>query len=202
MEFRLIYRGKLLAASAGDSRAAEKHRIRRYLNPQLRTLWQVQEPLATWLNLKVAGVPPGRFTIAEAMTQKYVSSGHRFLPLITKELCLSCSLDVLFLRRDEPGDLIKSGGDIDNRVKCLFDALRMPKSESEVHGFRPEEGEDPLFVLLEDDSLINSVSVTTDRLLMPPADDEYINDVHLVIGVRLKVLRFTGFGSGNGGFLG
>jgi hypothetical protein len=57
-----------------------------------------------------------------------------FLPLINEATGVGCSLDILFLRRDPPGALIRSGGDIDNRVKVLFDALRMPRNDKEVHG--------------------------------------------------------------------
>jgi hypothetical protein len=35
-------------------------------------------------------------------------------------------LNILFLRADIPGKVVQSG-DIDNRLKTLFDALRMPQ---------------------------------------------------------------------------
>ena len=109
------------------------------------------------------------------------------LPLITERLALACSLDILFLRRDEPGKIIQSGGDIDNRIKVLFDALRIPRDCNEVAGFSPDADEDPLYCLLEDDTLINEVRVNTDRLLLPMEDGESENDVMLVIHVRTIV---------------
>jgi len=76
--------------------------------------------------------------------------------------------------------LVSSGGDIDNRIKVLFDGLRVPKYDSELKNLAPEEGENPLFCLLEDDdSLITSIKITTDRLLTPIADEEAIHDVAL-----------------------
>jgi hypothetical protein len=82
---------------------------------------------------------------------------------------LACSLDILFLRRDSPGNLVRSGGDIDNRINTLFDALRRPENGEEVAGFPPGPNEDPFFCLMETDSLVTEVSVITDRLLLPQA---------------------------------
>jgi hypothetical protein len=61
------------------------------------------------------------------------------------------SLDILFLRRDQH-PLIKAGGDIDNWLKTLFAALRVPETTAGLAGV-PGEGEDPFFVLLQDDAL-------------------------------------------------
>jgi len=55
--------------------------------------------------------------------------------------------------------------------------------------------------LLEDDSQITKVSVTTDRLLTPPSEGEHVNDVHLIIGVKIHVLNVY-YGYGNISFLG
>ena len=112
--------------------------------------------------------------------------GFRFVPLVRKNGGVSCSIDILFLRRDNPGSIVRSGGDIDNRVKVLFDALRIVDNCSELPaGTVPAEGEDPFFCLLEDDALITEVSVTTDRLLAPLEGTESINDVQLIIRVKL-----------------
>jgi hypothetical protein len=77
---------------------------------------------------------------------------------------LGCALDTLFLRFDQPpGEILRGGGDIDNRIKTLFDALQMP---SWCEGVDPPGGSDDLlFCRLEDDSLVTEVKITTDRLL-------------------------------------
>jgi hypothetical protein len=59
----------------------------------------------------------------------------------------------------------------------------MPQVSSEMPE-GPEPGEDPFFCLLEDDSLITEVTVTTDRLIVPLGADERVNDVLLVISVK------------------
>ena len=174
------------------------------IHKQLKELWKVQPFLSSLANSNVSepGAPVGTYAkFTEATANKYARSGYRFVPLISQELSLTASLDILFLRRDHPGNLITSGGDIDNRIKTLFDALRMPHNNSEIPKKLPvEPDEDPFYVLLEDDSQITKVSVSTDRLLTPAVDGEHIHDVHLVIGVTVNVIRVRALG-GNLGFL-
>src|ERR1700687_822862 len=105
----------------------------------------------------------------------------------------ACSLDILFLRRDGPGSLVRSGGDIDNRLKVLFDALRMPQTPDEVCGDTLGPDEDPFFCLLEDDKLISKAQVDTNWLLTPPGAGEKIHDVHLIIGVKTVVVGSNKF---------
>jgi len=59
-----------------------------------------------------------------------------------------------------------SGGDIDNRLKTLFHALKVSSEPTALPiGATPQLDETPFFVLLEDDSLITRISVDVDRLL-------------------------------------
>jgi hypothetical protein len=90
------------------------------------------------------------------------------------------------MRKEEPGSLILQGGDIDNRLKTLFDGLRVP-SEAEVKAAKPEM--QPFYCLLEQDSLITGVKVRTDRLLTAPGGDAH--EVHLIIEVTVRVLRMS-----------
>lgn len=61
----------------------------------------------------------------------------------------------------------------------------MPADVKELGGLPIESDEDPFYCLLEDDKLITSISVTTDRLILPLAGPEHTNHVMLVIHVRL-----------------
>lgn len=86
--------------------------------------------------------------------------------------------------------LVHSGGDLDNRLKVLFDALRVPTA-GEVAGFEKAADEEPYFYcLMEDDALITDVAVTTDTLLSS-YETGHENDVHLVIKVRVKPTEFS-----------
>jgi len=119
----------------------------------------------------------------EVFASEFEENGYRFLPLVTRRLSLICRLNILMLRQGEPGGVI-SAGDLDNRVKTLFDALRKPKGKSELGGEAPVEGEDPFFCLLEDDSLSTHTIVETDTLLEPV--EGLVSDVRVVIGVTVR----------------
>jgi hypothetical protein len=101
----------------------------------------------------------------------------------------------LFLRPAAAGDLFKDGGDIDNRIKTLLDALRIPKKEELPDDWVPTDTEKPFHCLLEDDKLLSRFSVDTDRLLIPQKHEQ---DVSLVITVSLAASKGT---MDNGDFL-
>ncbi len=123
----------------------------------------------------------------QAIADDWQRCGRRFVPLVTEEMCLSCSLDVLFLRPETPGRLVQSG-DIDNRLKTLFDAMRIPANMGEAGGPPAEDEENPIFCLLEDDNLISEIRIATDNLLLLPNERESNkHDVFLVIDVKLDV---------------
>jgi hypothetical protein len=216
MEFRLVYKGPLKADTGDGGVAKQKHHIRKEFHKQLKELWQRHPDLRAMTEdlylvyttppslvsypgpnkRQIERVMPGMTTNQAPNTKTWLEHiaddhsrcGYRFAPLISKAGGFTCSLDILFLRRDNPGDIIKSGGDIDNRIKTLFDGLREPDTVTELGGFTtPDEGEDPFFCLLEDDNLITKVSVTTDRLLTPLETEagEHANHVHLVIHVTM-----------------
>jgi len=195
MEFRLIYSGRL-PAETDKPRPEAKHAIRKHFSPQILNLWS-EHPLLSWRGgFGEAGTERAIIEMDEIANKfKQISrSNHiwKFLPLIRREDFVSCELDILFLRRGGPGGLIKrgsGGGDLDNRIKVLFDALRIPDASQEVDDREQQSDEDPLYCLLENDELIDRFRVTTDRLLTPLGTD-HINDVHIVIHVKTQVLNF------------
>jgi hypothetical protein len=127
----------------------------------------------------------GKTMIEHIADENVRCSGNRFVPLVTEASGLTCSLNILFLRRDNPGDLVQTGGDIDSRIKVLFDGLRMPVDVKELGGLPIESDENPFFCLLSDDKLVTSISVTTDRLIVPLESDEHIHDVLLIVHVTV-----------------
>ena len=188
MIFRLIYEGSL-PSSRGGSKPKDKHAIRRALHPQLAELWK-QEPLA-----HIAGPAPFKpMTFAIGSTGRetmiFQRGAFSFVPLITQRLNLICHLDILFLRPGPPGSLVTQGGDIDNRLKTLFDALQMPDA-NQLPKTKPDDDESPFFCLVEDDALITRVNVETDRLLKPDAATVGSSRVMLVIEVTIKATELT-----------
>ena len=74
-------------------------------------------------------------------------------------------------------------GDIDNRLKTLFDSLRMPQHDSELPpGCKHRGG--PFFCLLEDDSLITKLTVNTSQILGKGQFGP--NDVELTLHVTVR----------------
>ena len=122
----------------------------------------------------------------QALTTPIVIKDLKFIPVVRRSLALVCDLDIIFMRKEEPGSLILQGGDIDNRLKTLFDGLRIP-TEDELKTEKPEM--QPFYCLLEQDSLITGVKVRTDRLLTAPDGDAH--EVHLIIKVTVRVLRMS-----------
>lgn len=192
MEFRLTYEGLLLGASRSDTRAKHKHEIRKAFHPQLKRLWHVTPQLVGMR------VPPTELievnyhqkksqSRVEALADRFANVGYNFVPLVTKDLEVSfCGIDILMLRTDPPGSLIQSG-DIDNRLKTIFDALRMPIDKNEMGGYTsPDVNEQPFYCLLEDDRLITKATVETDVLLQGVHSPLDANDVRLVIKVTIQ----------------
>jgi hypothetical protein len=106
-----------------------------------------------------------------------------------------CSLNILFLRRDRPGRIVQAGGDLDNRLKTLMDALKVPDTTSGLPE-PPEPDYNPIFCLLQDDSQVTALHIVTDRILAPLVSSEKDNDVVLIIHVHVyrgtNVAQVTG----------
>jgi hypothetical protein len=131
-----------------------------------------------------APAPPAVPAPAPPFTIIRQVAGFNFAQLVHSGISLYAELDILMLRPGDIGGLLVQGGDIDNRLKTLFDALRAPHQPNELPaGAVPAAGEDPFHCLLEDDQLVTRVSVTTDRWLDPAVGP---NDVSLVIFVKIK----------------
>jgi hypothetical protein len=195
VEFRLLFEGTL--PSCGS--ASQKHAIRRSFHAQLRQLWSVNQNLRHLAINKGNGLglsEDEKFAKGIAVIGKNWSrAGYNLVPLVTPEMAARCSLDVVLLRPDH-GCFILKNGDIDNKLKTLFDALRIPDSAAETGGAIPQSDEDPLFCLLQDDGFISEVKVTTDHLLMLP--NERIvraDDAHAIIHVRLNHRDARTFGN-------
>lgn len=198
MQFRLVYDGPLLSTQneprggQPDKKSIHKHDIRRAFHAQLKYLWETHPVLKS--RGVPTGFPEGNVFFPKTLTQAaaeianesnaksvslkkilqslYRQNDFEFVPLVNSVLNLHCDLDVLFLRRDPPGSVIKAG-DLDNRLKTLIDALRKPKYPTEFAQIgKPNEGETPFYCLLEDDEMVSSFSVTSDALLDPHSEDE------------------------------
>jgi hypothetical protein len=205
MKFTLLYQGELRA----NDRPKGKWAIRKQFHPQLEELWRVHPSLQTLSRLRyvpLVGHYPieGHHSADKAFAKSSSSDsdhqmsarddivdlcectivGNRsFIPLVRDSLALQCGLKVTFLRKEEPGRLYQ-GGDLDNRLKTLFDALSVPNQDQIV---TDSELSEPVYCLLENDRLIASLSVDTHRLLSSPEASKH--EVHLMIEVDVRVTQ-------------
>ena len=176
MEFRLTYAGRLLAHKGG--RSGHVHDIRQEFHKQLKILWNEHPVLKR-------GYPSGSNIpdLETTWVKTYPQGEYKWKPIVTEKNGLICALEILMLRKGPPG---KVWTDIDNRLKTLFDALRIA-SPDELQKESLKPGQSPFYVLLEDDHLITRVAVTSDMLLEPveraEGDD---NAVRLVINVTVR----------------
>ena len=183
VEFRLLYQGKLPAGQSGPKRKQQAHAIRKQFHQQLQSLWQQHRALSGFLTAAKSLAQESSRSRVELRADNFARCGYRFVPLVSRETGLGCSLEMLLLQRDDPAGLIPTTGGMDQRLKVLLDALRMPRTCDEV-GEVPEADEDPFYVLMEDDSPVNQLTINTDRLLTPLTPQETLHDIVLLIQVR------------------
>jgi hypothetical protein len=175
VEFRLVYRGPLRTQER--TRVQQKHDIRRYLHPQLVDLWS-RPPLNEVFGFHVSPVV-GKPTLAPV-------GPFTFFPTVSSKRSLVAEIDVILLRPQDPGSVLHQDGDLDNQLKILFDAFRIPTAPELPPGAVPTPNEMPhFFSLLEDDRLVVKVTAEADRLLN--ADDP--DQVQAVIRVRTKATQ-------------
>lgn len=204
MRFRLVYHGNL-PASGNSPKPDSVQGIRDQFHPQLKLLWETHLALKTLRQNAIVQRDPAlhRFDIRgspflpQRDLELYPARAHeinlcepiargtqRFMPLVRKSLDLNCELNIIFLRKEDPGALLLQAGDLDNRIKLLFDALKVPSVDA-VNS-RPQK-QDTTYCLMEEDSLIYRFEVDSDRLLFP--ETEKREEVYLIIEVIVRVLR-------------
>lgn len=145
-------------------------------------LWG-QRPLSEDSKLLLPREREGNYSLLRPLSE------FTFVPLVSAEMNVVAELSITLLRAEPPGGLITQGGDIDNRLKTLFDALTMPRQSNALpSGAAPMQDESPFFCLLEDDNLVTSVSVRTEQLLEPRLDPALAD---ISIYIRTRVTRPT-----------
>lgn len=201
MKFTLIYEGEL--PSNGDKKT--KWDIRKKFHPQLEELWLIDETLklanrhryiptnSTFIRSDIHHSLDEQFAWASQPPSQHLDllepievGGRKFIPLVRDSLSLRCSLKIQYLRREPPGRIFQ-GGDIDNRIKTLFDAFQVPDNQQVVDD---ETAGNPIYCLVENDRLITGLEITSHQLLSKP---NLINQVHMLIEVEVRVSQSRGY---------
>jgi hypothetical protein len=173
MRFSLTYEGDLPASGNKPKPAAVWH-IRRSLHPQIADLF-LSHPV-------LSEVVPDQYYFPKINVK-----GFDFVPVVRRHLKMVCSLNITFLRKMEEFGLVHQGGDIDNRIKTLFDGLRMPDKGDEVP--EHEVGFQPMNTLLESDAMITGYSVKAEKLW--GCDLQSKHWVKLLIEAHVTVTKVT-----------
>jgi len=184
VEFTLCYRGPLLATTRSNTRKDHKHDdLRKHFHLQLRALWQ-QQPLSSHKEF----IDPGSDGNIIHAVEPF-----QFVATVSSKLQMVADLSLTMLRPEPPGRIVTQSGDIDNRLKTLLDALKVPvRDELPSKAAPPESGEPLFFCLLEDDNLITSLDIRTDRLLDAANPSEVLLLLH--VKTRLVVGTFANLG--------
>lgn len=183
LEFFLTYEGELRAHRPNQAlrnRTHHLHSIRRHFHKQIGALVDKHPFVA---GAAKDGVHP------DVAVGRYEREGFSFRALVTERNNLLCKLDIVMLRNARKAH---PHADMDNRIKTLFDALRLPKDAQELGSassegqVKPANDETPFYVLLEDDGLITHLRVGTGILLDPVPDVSEDDAVRLMIGVTIR----------------
>jgi hypothetical protein len=141
-------------------------------------LWQ-QPPLSNiqyFLSKKKSATPSVPELVTEVGPLNFASLVHSALSVVAE-------LEVVILKPGNAGGVVRQGGDLDNQLKTLLDALRQPHAVSELpKGALPSASEDPFFCLLEDDQFVTRVDLSVYRWLGPSNRKH----VHVDLLVRVK----------------
>ena len=165
----LTFRGPLPPIQRDNKRKKEKQIIRRALHKQL---------------VHVLKKPYNRLFEGAELYRTHEVNGFNLHPLICRHSFYprrGCELKIEMLSND-PFGAVYCNGDIDNRLKTLFDALCLP-TKHQLPPDQPLENEDPFWVLLSDDRLITDLHIVQNTLHEPNPDPTY---VELTITVKIK----------------
>jgi hypothetical protein len=194
LEFTLFYKGELKGRTTATPE--DKHRIRRVFHEQMAELWKL-DPLAMNHDYVSYEKPLQDHFGVKRICFLEEFGRFTFAPLVTSRLFLAAKLRITLLRPETPGNIFHNRGDIDNQLKTLLDSLSMPKHLNQLPTeATPLSDETPFFCLLQDDSLVTSVSVDTDRLLLPattPPDKSVVVTVHVKTVVTKPVMAALDF---------
>ena len=173
----LVYQGPLKSNGKAEHKAA----LRKQFSLQLRPIYE-RDVL--------------KDNVREHVEQNCVKdvAGAKFTSLANKVFGLHARIDVTMLSVDNAGIFSAAQGDIDNRLKTLFDALSIPP-ESQVSSVKMASP-DLTVCLVEDDRLIRDVRVRVGELLLPVEDKSTVLVVIHATLVRHDGISDTIFGAG------
>lgn len=170
MRLTLTYQGTLPSKQRGVS--PSKAAIRTEIHPQVK-----------------AQVDPRLGNSRRHATTSF--SGHDFVAPAHKGLRTAAELDILVLSPTTTRPV----GDLDNRLKTLIDGLTKPANVEQMVDFKDPADGGPTYCLLDEDTLVKSLTVDSRRWFLPSADPQLalvIVTAKIVLGDNADLSSPTG----------
>ncbi len=178
MRFPLSYEGPLPSSgNVGDrkpTRLPDIWNIRNTISPQIEKVFETHPAFF--------GESSQSMALRHACKQPIRVSEKEFYVIAQLDFKLKCELKITMLVNHSIATVVDNAGDLDNRLKTLLDALRMPQFPHEIKGYMPNI--DPYCCLLQNDVLISALHIETFRKTAAPVDAHH-NHVRLNIDVHL-----------------
>ena len=171
MELHLVYRGKL---------PAKRSRGVSPIKSQLRASFHSQ--IQAQVEVLLSGTSKSWSHLESEV------DGIRFRSPVHSGFATAANLEVTMLVPSKG----RRAGDLDNRIKTLVDGLTRPANSQQLQGYVPPSNFGPTYCLLDDDGLVQGLSVETRPWYDPGADA----DEALVL-VKAKIVPGRSFGAGS-----
>jgi len=184
MRFPLSYEGSL--PSSGNPRDPTRP-------PKLQEIWAIRNAINPQIKSVIdhhpvfSGGSGNRNKLVQEIGSPIVVAGKKFYALARVAFKLKCDLQIEMHVNHPIATVVTNVGDLDNRLKTLFDALRAPQYPHEIKEYMPNI--DDYCCLLENDVLISALQIETFRNSAAPPDAP-IDHVRLNIRVRLEPTQF------------
>jgi hypothetical protein len=177
MKLSLRYAGEI----PSNGTPVEKHVIRLALHKQLAKFWaddsRLKEMNKDLKSLQIAAKSRGSFAVPRPIVGmqnfffRYPLGGIDFIPLVTNVLECHVHLEIRLYRQKELNGFLFLGGDVDNKFKTFFDALKVPYNEEEVpaqDNVSSNLNEWPVvFCLVDNDRAVTKLNIESIALLSP-----------------------------------
>jgi hypothetical protein len=152
--------------------------IRRAFDSQLSKLWG-KEPFGILKDWEDSNFSAG----APNFLRK--SNGQTFVPFYGRDVGIGVKLEITLLTGMPSQKRVLEAGDLDNRIKRLIDALRVPKGHGEMSANLVPDSR--WYCLIEDDNVVTEIKANLGTYLA--SDDA--SEAFAFIKIRPSALRVT-----------
>jgi hypothetical protein len=199
VELMLTYHGPLPACQNEEKHSDQKQRIRIVFSQQLQKKFEQLPTLIHWsktiwrANDAWPEIRPHEKHVYPF--REVDICGFKGVAIVNAYNGLACHLDIEILRREVPGGVLSEGGDVDNRLKPLLDALALPAKTNQVPGNMWGKGE-RLYCLLEDDALVSRLLIDIQRWDEDASDPSTADWVQLRVKARIFPFEIRAYHTG------